>query len=49
MTLDEQTAMRVRAAERAHDVEVAFSSGANQAAVKNAEEALKSAFNTNLA
>lgn len=37
----EQLEMRVRAAERAHDDETAFGKGANDAAIKAAEEAIK--------
>ena len=41
MTPDEQLQMRVRAAERAHDDERDFATAANAAAIKNAEEAIK--------
>lgn len=37
----ERLEMRVRAAERAHDDETEFAKGANQAAIKAAEEAIK--------
>lgn len=43
MIPDEQLQTRVRAAERAHDIENEFSKAANAAAVKNAEEAIKAA------
>ncbi|KYK44901.1 hypothetical protein A1D31_11835 [Bradyrhizobium liaoningense] len=37
----EQLELRVKAAERAHDDETAFGKGANEAAVKSGEEAIK--------
>jgi hypothetical protein len=40
---NEALEMRVRAAERAHDIETEFGATANTAAAKNAEEALKAA------
>jgi hypothetical protein len=47
MTPDEQVQMRVRAAERAHDNETVFGNAANQAAIKNGEEAIKAALLVN--
>jgi hypothetical protein len=43
LTPDELLQIRTRAAERAHDAEKEFSTAANAAAVKNAEEAIKAA------
>jgi hypothetical protein len=41
MTPEQKIEMTMRAAERAHDQELSFSKSANDAAIKNAEEAIK--------
>jgi hypothetical protein len=43
LTQNEALEMRVRVAERAHDVETEFGTAANAAAIKNAEEVIKAA------
>jgi hypothetical protein len=43
LTPNEALEMRVRVAERAHDVETEFGTAANAAAIKNAEEVIKAA------
>jgi hypothetical protein len=43
LTARETLEMRMRAAERAHDIETAFGTANNTAAVKNGEEAIKAA------
>lgn len=47
LTPNDALEMRVKAAQRAHDDEKEFGAGANSAAVKNAEEAIKAAILVN--